>query len=438
VSDKKEILLDSGTNEMEALIFRLKGQEYGVNVAKIHELITPPVTRSLPGSSPSVTGVFRLRDENIALVDLAFHLNPEEGRLENGNTVIITAFNGKKTAFLVDSADHIERVSWDQIVPPADGLVNEGGITGILQLTDRIVPMLDFEAIQGQIVGRPWGELESEKVAHADMRGAFNIYVVDDSSVVRKSLFAILEDAGVGQITMFNNGEEAWRSICQASTAGLLPSKIRTDQVDSDHRRSVAERRTGKRQDRVTATCARSPCSGDRRKADPLAAQAARKTLDSHVRHCHVAQPRDKPILTLKGHGNLGPIEHRLHARISRLEHALLDRKKLLGVVEFGDVIGSGSTFAVRTHNRQQFGIKRRIRLDVYAETRPGRTAPRNGDSVAVVMTDTHAVALWRYRLTRTPHTHVGGSRAQSAKRTRSAIATHRKLRKPLLTTSRR
>jgi len=202
VSDKKEILLDSGTNEMEALIFRLKGQEYGVNVAKIHELITPPVTRSLPGSSPSVAGVFRLRDENIALVDLAFHLNPEEGRLENGNTVIITAFNGKKTAFLVDSADHIERVSWDQIVPPADGLVNEGGITGILQLTDRIVPMLDFEAIQGQIVGRPWGELESEKVAHADMRGAFNIYVVDDSSVVRKSLFAILEDAGVGDIEM--------------------------------------------------------------------------------------------------------------------------------------------------------------------------------------------------------------------------------------------
>lgn len=229
MSDKKEILLDSGTNEMEALIFRLKGQEYGVNVAKIHELITPPVTRSLPGSSPSVTGVFRLRDENIALVDLAFHLNPEEGRLENGNTVIITAFNGKKTAFLVDSADHIERVSWDQIVPPADGLVNEGGITGILQLTDRIVPMLDFEAIQGQIVGRPWGELESEKVAHADMRGAFNIYVVDDSSVVRKSLFAILEDAGVGQITMFNNGEEAWRSICQASTAGLLPSLMISD-----------------------------------------------------------------------------------------------------------------------------------------------------------------------------------------------------------------
>ncbi len=229
MSDKKEILLDSGTNEMEALIFRLKGQEYGVNVAKIHELITPPKTRSLPGSAESVTGVFRLRDENIALVDLAFHLKPEEGRLENGNTVVITAFNGKKTAFLVDSADHIERVSWDQIVPPADGLVTEGAITGILQLTDRIVPMLDFEAIQGQIVGRQWGELEAEKVARADAREDFNVFVVDDSSVVRKSLFLILEDAGVGQITMFNNGEEAWRSICIAAETGALPSILISD-----------------------------------------------------------------------------------------------------------------------------------------------------------------------------------------------------------------
>ncbi|MEM7377143.1 MAG: chemotaxis protein [Pseudomonadota bacterium] len=229
MSDKKEILLDSGTNEMEALIFRLKGQEYGVNVAKIHELITPPVTRALPGSSNSVIGVFRLRDENIALVDLAYHLNPEEGRLDGGNTVIITAFNEKKTAFLVDSADHIERVSWDQIVPPADGLVSEGAITGILQLTDRIVPMLDFEAIQGEIVGRQWGEQEAEKVAHCAERENLSVYVVDDSSVVRKSLYMILEDSGVGQITMFNNGEEAWRSVCKAAELKLLPDIMISD-----------------------------------------------------------------------------------------------------------------------------------------------------------------------------------------------------------------
>ena len=229
VSDKKEILLDSGTNEMEALIFSLKGSEYGVNVAKIHELITPPVTRALPGSNDSVIGVFRLRDENIALVDLAYHLNPEEGRLDKGNTVVITAFNDKKTAFLVDSADHIERVSWDQIVPPADGLVNEGAITGILQLSDRIVPMLDFEAIQGEIVGRQWGEMEAQTVDHSSDRERLSIYVVDDSSVVRKSLYMILEDSGVGQITMFNNGEEAWRSLCQASAANSLPTLLVSD-----------------------------------------------------------------------------------------------------------------------------------------------------------------------------------------------------------------
>lgn len=236
MSDKKEILLDSGTNEMEALIFRLKGSEYGVNVAKIHELITPPATRELPGSSESVIGVFRLRDENIALVDLAYHLNPDEGKLESGNTVVITAFNNKKTAFLVDSADHIERVNWDQIVPPADGLVTEGAITGILQLKDRIIPMLDFEAIQGQIVGREWGSMESENVEKCDSRDPYNIFVVDDSSVVRKSLYMILEDSGVGQITMLNNGEEAWRRLCQAveykNLPHLLVSDIEMPQMD--------------------------------------------------------------------------------------------------------------------------------------------------------------------------------------------------------------
>ena len=68
------ILLDAGTNELEVLVFRMGPQHYGVNVAKVREVIRGETPSEPPKMHSSVIGVINKRGSLIPLVDLGKHL----------------------------------------------------------------------------------------------------------------------------------------------------------------------------------------------------------------------------------------------------------------------------------------------------------------------------------------------------------------------------
>ena len=65
------ILMESGTNELEVLEFMVGGNHYGINVAKIKEIVPYSKVTPVPNSHPCVEGVFMPRDLMITIVDLA-------------------------------------------------------------------------------------------------------------------------------------------------------------------------------------------------------------------------------------------------------------------------------------------------------------------------------------------------------------------------------
>lgn len=75
-----KILLENGTNELEILEFTLAGNSYGINVAKIKEIITYQPVTPVPNSHPSIEGIFMPRDTMITAIDLKNCL----GRGESG------------------------------------------------------------------------------------------------------------------------------------------------------------------------------------------------------------------------------------------------------------------------------------------------------------------------------------------------------------------
>ena len=64
------ILLESGTNELEVLEFTLGNNHYGINVAKIREILTYQPVTPVPSSHPSLEGIFMPRDTMITVVNL--------------------------------------------------------------------------------------------------------------------------------------------------------------------------------------------------------------------------------------------------------------------------------------------------------------------------------------------------------------------------------
>ena len=65
-----KILLENGTNELEVLEFTVGGNSYGINVAKIREIITYQEVTPVPNAHPSIEGIFRPRDTMITAIDL--------------------------------------------------------------------------------------------------------------------------------------------------------------------------------------------------------------------------------------------------------------------------------------------------------------------------------------------------------------------------------
>lgn len=148
-----EILLETGTNEIEIMEFTIDGNLYGINVAKVREILMSAPVHPMPHSHPAVEGIFKPRDIVITVVDLPKYLSGREEEKGNKDLFIITNFNQMHIAFRVHTVVGISRISWQDIQKP-DKTVSggpEGVATGIAQCGEELVTILDFEKIVAEI-----------------------------------------------------------------------------------------------------------------------------------------------------------------------------------------------------------------------------------------------------------------------------------------------
>ena len=140
------ILLESGTNEIEIMEFTIDGNLYGINVAKVKEIMISAPVKPMPHAHPAVEGIFKPRDEVLTVVDLPRYLNGVPGEKGAKDIFIITNFNKMFIAFRVHSVVRISRISWTDIRKPDKAVSGgaEGVATGIAQCDGDLVTILDF------------------------------------------------------------------------------------------------------------------------------------------------------------------------------------------------------------------------------------------------------------------------------------------------------
>ena len=108
----KGILLDSGTNELEILEFRVGPNYYGINVAKVKEILSYRPLTPIPKADRRVEGVFMPRDELISIIDLAEVLDLPKSPDITKDMFIETNFNKINTGFHVHEILGINRFYW--------------------------------------------------------------------------------------------------------------------------------------------------------------------------------------------------------------------------------------------------------------------------------------------------------------------------------------
>ena len=224
------ILLESGTNELEILQFKVGDNFYGINVAKIREILSYVKPTPIPNADPRIEGIFMPRDEVISVINLAECLKLSTAPVEATATdmYIVTNFNMLNVAFHVNAVQGIHRVSWSEIIKP-DSTMNAAGAgmaTGIVRIDDKLIIVLDFEKIVSEI--NPESGLKLSDVAHMRGRGRNEspILIAEDSALLSKMIVNCLEQAGYTNIITTDNGQECWNTLRKYQRQGVVDEKV--------------------------------------------------------------------------------------------------------------------------------------------------------------------------------------------------------------------
>ena len=215
MAKKQEILLETGTNELEILEFHIDERtpggpvpcHFGVNVAKVMQVIeSPRLERPESALHPCMLGVIPLRSHILPVLDLAVWLGMDKAAHDQ-EVVIVTEFSQTVTGFLVSGVTEIHRVGWPEVIPPSKALgrFESSSIIGLVERGGRFIQLLDLEHVLADL-----DPTVSESAWKTTVRaeGSYTALVADDSATIRAMLRNNLEAANF-QVEMTENGVEA-------------------------------------------------------------------------------------------------------------------------------------------------------------------------------------------------------------------------------------
>jgi two-component system chemotaxis response regulator CheV len=224
-------MLKASTNELELVDFRILKKVgdtvyegiYGVNVAKVKEIIKIPKLTELPGAPEFIEGIFDLRGVVIPVVNLAKWMGIEipEGA-KSKPRIVIAEFADIQVGFIVSEAKRIRRISWADIEPAtftaSDGALDKGKITGVTKIENGdVLLILDFESIVQDLgLYHP----DTEINAHIE-KFTGSAMVLDDSLTARKIVKDALEAMGL-RVHEATDGEDGLKKLEDMHTQGSL------------------------------------------------------------------------------------------------------------------------------------------------------------------------------------------------------------------------
>lgn len=242
---QSEILLESGTNEFEVMEFTIAGETFGINVAKVREIMMACPVMPMQKAQEDIEGVFKSRDMLLTVIDLAHYLHLPASDNPERDIFIITNFNNTNFAFHVHGVVGIDRISWTEIQKP-DKIIyggQEGVATGVAEFENRLITILDFEKIVSEInpeLGIQYSDLDK---LGARKRSDKPILIAEDSMLLSKMIVESLRRSGYDNIVKVDNGQEAWDFLEEAKQSGdpiqnhvcCLVTDIEMPQMDGHH-----------------------------------------------------------------------------------------------------------------------------------------------------------------------------------------------------------
>jgi purine-binding chemotaxis protein CheW len=128
--------------------FEVDGQLFGVEVAAVQEVLSFSEYTSVPLAPPAVGGLFNLRGQVIAAVDLRVQLGLARQELEGQVMNVILRGEDEPVSLLVDRIGEVVELDESTFEPPPDTLHGPARklVVGTFKLDSRLMLALDVNA----------------------------------------------------------------------------------------------------------------------------------------------------------------------------------------------------------------------------------------------------------------------------------------------------
>ncbi|MBC8278854.1 MAG: purine-binding chemotaxis protein CheW [FCB group bacterium] len=137
------------TMEGKFLIFRIAGEEYGIPIRNVTEIIGVQSVTDLPGTPPYVKGVINLRGKVIPVIDVRIRFSMEERDYDDRTCIIVVNIKEIKVGLIVDSVSEVLDIPANDIEPPPK--VSQGAgtfyIQGLGKVDNAVKILLDTQKL---------------------------------------------------------------------------------------------------------------------------------------------------------------------------------------------------------------------------------------------------------------------------------------------------
>ena len=138
-----------GGDERQLVVFQLGAEFYGVDIARVHEIIRLQSITRVPRAPAFVEGVINLRGKVIPVVDLRRRFGLESSEHTRASRIVVVEIGDQVVGVIVDGVSEVLRVTGASVEPPSPvvaGIESEY-IHGIAKLDDRLVILLDLDRV---------------------------------------------------------------------------------------------------------------------------------------------------------------------------------------------------------------------------------------------------------------------------------------------------
>lgn len=147
---KNQNIQHADSDLLQLVIFQLGGEEFGVDIMAVQEIIKMPEITAIPQAPEHVTGVINLRGRVIVVIDLGKKFNILSSENKEEYKVIVVELGDQVIGMMVDSVSEVLRIPSTN-VDPAPEIISSGVsanyIQGVGKLDDRLLILLDLRNV---------------------------------------------------------------------------------------------------------------------------------------------------------------------------------------------------------------------------------------------------------------------------------------------------